>query len=66
MGEKNLILFCQKIKSHMIEGQKGCCYYGCLGNIILAISILLCICLFPIALPAGLRNFLIKYHMSTF
>jgi len=32
-----------------------CCYYGFLGNVILAISILLCICLFPIALPAGFR-----------
>merc|ERR1711974_563805 len=32
-----------------------CCFYGCCGSLILTLSVFLCIILFPIAIPAGLK-----------
>jgi hypothetical protein len=37
------------------ESNDGCCYYGCLGTSILTFSVIICICVFPLAIFAGLR-----------
>jgi len=44
-----------KIKLHATPEGAGCCYHGVCGSLILFFSGLLCVLLFPLALPAGLK-----------
>merc|ERR1712110_1103264 len=42
-------------KSEKTSEENSCCYYGFCGSLILGVSVLLCVCLFPLALLAGLK-----------